>query len=241
MNNGASPRRDHSSNFFYQVSNDNYMYKRSADTQQTDPQSLTKTARNYYNNNASQMNNSPKAGGSPSRINFTMQTKYFHHSNVFDGLQQQKDYQQAEQPIKNRDNKSPCSGAQINKNYNCTVGKNQPIVNNTKQITMDFQIENNNFDAIDLKRSLLKQGIQVADIQMKNPINSGRTKNMGSLTIRGNDLSQVENELEKVGIKVNNKPNNHYVILIIIQKQQANHNWLLQKQKYDKIEYFKNR
>lgn len=52
---------------------------------------------------------------------------------------------------------------------------------------------------------------------MKNPINSGRTKNMGSLTIRGNEdkLSQIENELEKVGIKANNKPNNHYVILII--------------------------
>lgn len=32
MNKGQSPKRDHSPNFFYHVTNDNYMYKRKADS-----------------------------------------------------------------------------------------------------------------------------------------------------------------------------------------------------------------
>ncbi|CAD8183402.1 unnamed protein product [Paramecium pentaurelia] len=238
MNKGQSPRRDHSPNFFYHVTNDNYMYKRSADTQQTDPNCMTKQARNYVNN--TNLNNSPRPAGSPSRMNFTMQNKYFHQSNVFDGIQQTKDYKPPEQPLKEkqRDNKSPSilNGAQINKNYNCTLGKSQPILNKSKQITIEFQTDNNNFDTLDLKRSLLKQGIQISDIQMKNPINSGRTKNVGNITVRGDEdkLSNLHQELEKVGLKTYDKPNNYY-------KQQADHNWMLQKQKYDKIEYFKNR
>ncbi|CAD8167736.1 unnamed protein product [Paramecium pentaurelia] len=238
MNKGQSPRRDHSPNFFYNITNDNYMYKRSADTQQTDLNCMTKQARNYVNN--ANITNSPKPAGSPSRMNFTMQNKYFHQSNIFDGVQQTKEYKQPEQPLKEkqRDNKSPSilNGAQINKNYNCTSGKSQPIINKSKQITVEFQTDNNNFDALDLKRSLLKQGIQISDIQMKNPINSGRTKNIGNITVKGDEekLSILHQELEKVGLKTHDKPNNYY-------KQQADHSWVLQKQKYDKIEYFKNR
>lgn len=69
-------------------------------------------------------------------------------------------------------------------------------------------------DQLELKRALIKQGLQITELNMKNPLNVGRTKNEGSITVRGQEesIQKVGETLEKFGLKASQKSQKHTVL-----------------------------